>query len=281
MTVAAVVLAAAAAAAPQPQVTATLTPATHVVGAPVVAELSVFADDDADVRVTASFEPYEEIAARQRERADAGDAVRITYRFTLACLSLECLPRGRRVMRLPPARIRIGDEQRTVAWPAATIVSQLGGYETRLRRLEALTGRAARPWVVSAQALLLPLRTEREPPRVTYRLAPRALAAGLLGVAALALAGAAIVAAPLVRRRRVFEPPPLRERSPLDEALALVRTSLENGSSRDRRAALERLARELAAFRRRALVERTRALAWSAEAPERANVERLLQDVER
>lgn len=293
MTLAALVLAAATAAAPQPvQVAVTVTPATHLVGDRVAAELAVVVDerrvDPDSVRVTANFAPYGELAEPERERSAAGPLVRIAYRFTLACLSDGCLPRGRLAIRLAPARVDYslrggGRDSRTVRWPSPTIVSQLGAFEERLRRLEGVSGLNARPGllpVVSAQALVLPLRTERKPPPVTYRIPPQALAGGLLGASLLALLGAGALVAPLVRRRRPPSPEPRPVLEPMAEALLLVETSLANGSSPERRAALERLARELGSAGRHELAVRTRRLAWSKDAPPRDAVEQLVGEVD-
>jgi hypothetical protein len=266
--------------------TATVSPPTHVVGDRVTAEVAVVVDDrlvdPGSVRVSATFAPYEEIAQPERQETAAGTLVRIAYRFTLVCVSDGCLPRGRRAIRLAPARVEYGlrsggRDSLTVRWPSPVIVSQLGRLEARLRRLNDLPG----PTPVSAQALLLPLRTERKPPEVTYRIAPQALAGGLLGVSLLALVAAGALVAPLARRRGPPPPVPEPALAPMDEALSLVAASLANGSSPERRAALERLARELGRVGRHELVVRTRRLAWSEEPAPRDAVEQLVDEVER
>lgn len=284
---AAALAAPAPAAAPPLRASGSISPTVHFVGDRVVARLEIVVDrravDPASVRATASFPPYEP-ARSAVERAEAGPLVRIVYRWDLACLGERCLPRGERVVRLPPARVTYAQGTAVeVPWPRTAIVSRLRHIEATLQRVERLASFLSAGQgipVVSAQAQLSPWRTNRQPPPVTYGVAPTALGVGLLVAAALALAGAAALFVPRLRRRR---PPPAVCRpatSPLGEALSILAEMMANGAGPQRREALERLARELAALERRELAVRARRLAWSPAPPAGEAVEQLTREAE-
>lgn len=287
----ALALAGSAGAAPRSPLhaTASISPPVHFVGDRVTARVEVVIDrrvvDPDGVHVTAAFGPYERTEDPTVERSRTGDLVRIVFRWPLACLGEDCLPRGQRLVRLRPARVTYGRHAVDVRWPPTAIVSRLGRIEVQLQRLERLASFMSAGQgisIVSAQAQLSPWRTNREPPAPSYRVSAPALGAGLLGGAALALAGAAVLVAPLVRRRRRRPPRAApRHASSLAEALSLLAETMANGAGPPaRREALERLARELIALERLELAARARRLAWSTEPPEDPAVGVLAREAE-
>ena len=117
-------------------------------------------------------------------------------------------------------------------------------------------------------------RRETTVPPPSYRVRPSLLRA-LLILAAVALVAAALfVAYPLLRR---LVPEQRDERTPLQRALDLVRTSLRR-SGEDRRRALDLLGRTLARDdRARDALD----LAWSQPEPEAERVSKLVEAVEK
>jgi hypothetical protein len=120
-----------------------------------------------------------------------------------------------------------------------------------------------------------PLRSfhrQTTPPPTSYNIRPGLLRALLLGGAALLVAVAVVLLAPLLRR---LLPEPRDDRTPLQRALDLVRASLTRGSE-DRRRALDLLARAVGRDRSRAALD----LAWSRPQPDAARIESLVESVE-
>lgn len=253
-----------------------ITPRLHAFGEPITAEVvAVFnrAQVKADsVRVTARFDPYEQIAREERTREDEGTLTRIRYRFRLQCLSRQCLPgEPKRVIEFEPAGvaysmidtlIRSNLPARTAGsgqFPPIEVVSRLDPTATQDVRWRAET------------------RTLPEP---SYRVDATVATLALFGGAG-ALAGlAALVLVPLASRRRhdVAETQIDEDLPALERALLLLETST-NGAVGDRRRALELVARELDAHGEPALAERARRLAWSKDAPEPGDASALAASV--
>jgi hypothetical protein len=116
-------------------------------------------------------------------------------------------------------------------------------------------------------------RRQTQVPPPAYRIGPASLRIILFGVALALVALAAFLLAPLVRR---LVPQPRDDRTPLQRALDLVRSSLGRDTE-ERRRALDVLARTLDRDpRARDALD----LAWSAPAPEARRVEELLAEVQ-
>jgi hypothetical protein len=121
-----------------------------------------------------------------------------------------------------------------------------------------------------------PLRSfARETARLptSYRVSPTLVLALLVAAALACLAAAAFVARPLLHR---LVPEPRDARTPLERALALVRASATRNEA-DRRRALDLLGRALRDRRARDALD----LAWSAPDPTPADIEQLVERVER
>ena len=246
-------------------------PRVHLFGDPLVAEVDVLLDrrrvDAATVRIDPIFTPYEQVGAATTKRSRAGDSVRLRYRFALGCFNPACVPtEERRQIELPSVRVAYsGPSTRgrtfdSTPWPPFEVASRLGPFDVEQAR-----------WRADPRSL--------EP--AGYRLSPGVLGAGLIGSAALLVAGAALLAGRLLPRRDATESaqPDAARASPLERAAELVELHALDGRTPDGRRALEGLARELAAGGRPPLARRARGLAWSPAPLEPAAVERLLADV--
>jgi hypothetical protein len=128
----------------------------------------------------------------------------------------------------------------------------------------------------TAAQVARPLRSFRrqtDVPPPSYRVRPGLLRALLLAAAAV-LAGAALLLLFPIARRLI--PERVDERTPLQRALDLVRSSLGRGPE-DRRRALDLLGRTLAEDTRASVALE---LAWSERGPEPGRVEDLVESVE-
>ena len=249
-----------------------LSPAEPLFGDEVRAVVEVLLDrravDPGSVRVEASFTPFH-IGATLRDRADAGTRTMLRYEYVLDCLRSDCLPgpfsEGGAGFLLPPTTVSyalVDGRPATVAvgWPEVTIGSQL-------RQIDF----AVLPW----RAQIRPL------PPMGYRLAPRLLAAAAALAALLALAAGGFLLLARLRpdAARVMAAR-VGRRSVLERALAAVRSAAAGEDAEERRRALDLLARELHGAERGRSRD-ARRLAWSRSRPERLEMERLADAVER
>src|SRR5438067_1448269 len=180
------------------RLTASLHPGAVQYGDPVVADVEVDYDpstvEPSSIRVQPRFTPYVAGAAPVVQHLHGG-AVR--FRYSLLCVTDGCLPgNGPRLLQLRPVTATGLAGTRTVTatarWPALRISSRLAPADR--------TGRVR-------------FHHPATPPAVHYRLAPGALAGGLIALAALsALAAVALAGRELARRsrtaRRRGEPTP-------------------------------------------------------------------------
>lgn len=250
--------------------TASVSPAVHLFGDPVVARLQVIVDrrqlDPGRLDARARFEPYERVGDVRIARRDFGRFTRITYEFALRCLEVECVrppassgaepaTGGRRTFRFEPARILYADPARGVPsllrfahWPPLESLSRIN--------------------TAQFQGTQFPFRASTSPlPAVTHRVPPALLAALLLLAGFALLVPAGRIAGGRWKSRR---PPPVEQAGPevppLEHALMLVEAAKE-GSEIGRRAALEELAAELRRSGVEDLGARVTELAWSRTAP--------------
>ncbi len=191
-------------------------------------------------------------------RTKGGGAVR--FRWTVACLSEDCVPGASpRTIVLPPVRLT-GTVSETAPWPVLTMTGRVTAKEAA----------AARP----------PFRLETQLPHPSYRIAPEELALALdLLAGALVLGAGLLVARELARRRRRHEEERLAALSPLERALIFAREAERRGPV-ERRKALGLLARVLGGREDR-LAGTASELAWSSRKPSPEQVESLVGDVER
>lgn len=249
-----------------------LEPEQHLFADAIHARIELVVDGDRvdpdSVEIGANFAPYRELRPVQRTRSDSGSITRLRYDYVLGCLSARCLPKGSGRVELGGAAVNYTRRGSPVA-DAATI-------EWPLLRS---AGR-----IVPNELEQAAIRAElRNLPEASYRVSPRAVELVALVLAALVAAGAAILILRLLPFDRLAAHLGARRvdrRSPLEQALALVRES-RAGTTEEERRALERLAVELRRSSNPALAHDASRLAWSHDLPVEAGVGPLSDDVQR
>jgi hypothetical protein len=222
--------------------------------------------DPASIELESEFQPFE-IETIRRETEEGFELSGTEFAVELRCLAASCLPRRgseRRSFEFPPVRVHIDGEdgERTLEAPVPPV-----RVATRLSAREVGDGEG---WSYD----------DRELAPVDYPVSP-GLATALLWVCAVALAllsGALVVYAITGRDPRDALAP--RRGTPLERALALARRA-SSREPKERRKALERLARELGRAGHPDLAERSGDLAWSRPEPPGAAIGVLIADVER
>lgn len=251
------------------EATTRLSPRVPLFGDTVRAAIEVELDparvDEDSVAVETDFAPWAVVGRPERTRREVGGTAYVGTVFTIRCTTGPCLPSGATTAsNLTPARISYerldksgGESARrtlTVPWPILVVYSRFAALQ--------LDASAAG----SAPADLVSL------PAVSYRVAPAALVAVFVALAALlAAVGAALlyVAWP----RRVPAPPPEPEPepqpslTPLEQALALLEQSARAEGASEQRRALELVAEELEEWGDDELSGAAKVLAWSAGTP--------------
>jgi hypothetical protein len=251
--------------------TALLTPEQHLFGDAVRARVELIVDgnrvDPDSVEIGANFDPYRELRPVEATRSDDGALTKLRYDYVLGCLVSQCLPQGAGRVELPGVAVNY------------------------LRRGESEAATATVEWVpIRAAGRIDPnqldqaaLRSDlRDLPSASYRVSPRTVELVALVLAVLFAAGAAILILRLLPLDRIATRLGARfvdKRSPLEQALALVRESAASGSPEEERRALERLAVELRRNRNPALAGDASKLAWSQPVP--AGIDPLSDEVER
>lgn len=253
--------------------TALLAPEQHLFGDAVRARVELIVDTDRvdpdSVEIGANFEPYRELRPVEVTRSEDGPITKLRYDYVLGCLVSQCLPRG-------TGRVELG-----------------GVAVNYLRRGESEPDAATVEWVpIRAAGRIDPneleqaaLRSDlRDLPSASYRVSPRTVELVALVLAFLFAVGAAILILRLLPLDRLATRLGARfvdKRSPLEQALALVRESAASDSPEAERRALERLAVELRRTRNPALAGDASRLAWSQGQPVAAGVDPLSDEVER
>jgi hypothetical protein len=280
------VFAASASAADDLKAQSHVSPGPHLFGDRIVVVIDAMVDsrrvDPESVRAEASFAPYERFGKPSRRQTSAGHVVRVTFRYPVACLSLDCVPEAQGAVltekRIAFASARVSYVNRK----GKRRVVKLGMPEIRLvsrapEDVRAAANSSFRDPIVQLRA---PTRTLHS----SYRAEPTLLGSIFLGSAALVFAAALRLGWPALLRtygilRPVVTAPPL---TPLEEALARVEEASDReAGSGAHREALARLMRELRAHDLDELVEPARRLAWSAESPTAASSRELSDRVRR
>jgi hypothetical protein len=259
-----------------------LEPEEHRFGEPVTARVELVVRkaelDPETIRAGSGFEPYEVVGPSVREISEFGALNHVRYTLQLRCLKRPCLPDAETgefqfgpggfswKIPAPPGRKfrdrRLDNRGASGSWPIVRVSSRLTRQDVDEVRWRSNLG---------------------DLPSPTFRVAPRWLAAGLLGGAvALVLAAAALVAGyvrrEVERRRRPVEDLEAPA-APLAQALALVAESRGNGDVALERAALETLARELRVEGANGLASDAERLAWSERPPADGEVDALTANV--
>jgi len=157
------------------RVEAAVAPRVSLFGDPVVASVDVLFDRRVvrpeSVGIDASFEPWKPQGTAPPARSESGDLVRLSYRITLTCAAIECLPAGSAQQFQFPSgqvhyglRVQPGRVVDTFTWQTFQIVSRVTEEEVDAAR-----------WRADLRTL----------PAVSYRISPGTLGALLLGAAGL------------------------------------------------------------------------------------------------
>jgi hypothetical protein len=227
-----------------------------------------------DVKLNARFYPYAPVAGMSRDVRSAGPLTLVTYSFGLRCLGIACLPRVVPLhVQFAPAhvlyRLGKGSGSLQLTWPPLLVYSRVD-----LPDLANVDPDKEAPWRAELTSL----------PRVSYSVSP-GLAAGLMiGAAGLLVLAALALAGPLLLHAlhlRALEPAvPLL--SPLERALRLLELDgADPEAVEERRTALQLIAAELGRQGRPELASNARELAWSEPSPPAAAMRRLAKDARR
>jgi hypothetical protein len=249
-----------------------LEPEQHLFGDAVRARLELVVDGDrvdpGSIEVGANFAPYRQLRPVEVTRSESGTLTRIRYDYLLGCLVARCLPQGSGRVELGGVALNYTRRGSPVAdaasidWPPLRAAGRIEPNE------------------LENAALRAELRNLPEP---SYRVSPRTVEVVALILAVLFAAGAAILILRLLPLDRLAARLGARwedKRSPLEQALALVRESSASGSTEEGRRALERLAVELRRVRNPVLAQDASRLAWSRRSPADTGVEPLSDDVQ-
>jgi hypothetical protein len=251
-----------------------LSPGAVHFGDPLTARAMVVLDParvkTSSVRFAPRFGSYR-IARGSRDTRREGGLTRVSYSFVLECLGAGCAPGQPQVaLRFPQAilrfRTRTGNPSRlAVQWPSITVASRLDDSDR--------ADPAAH------------LRADTSPPPVSYRLSPGVLVAGLATVSGLLVLAAGVLVFLALPRTAPARTEPQADgtaRSPLADALRLVRETAADGHGPEqRRMALQRLVRELRRSDRRELALTAGRLAWSNGPPSAGAAREFAAQVER
>jgi len=247
-----------------------LEPTPAFFGDAVVAQIDVQIDPARvgakSVRVVPAFDPLVVAGAPEVSRIHAGGREVLRYRYTIECLTEDCLPSRKQpfAVKLKPFVVTATAGGRRVqvnaTWPKTSVLTRLqqgdiGTATPNFRRPETM-------------------------PPPSYAVSPN-LAADLLTAAAalLALVAVALVgreAARLLERRRRRG---VVELTPLEEALAYTRDAAGRPEA-DRRKALELLARTLEDEGAPGLADTAGDVAWAEEPPSPDRAIELADEVE-
>jgi len=254
---------------------ASIEPTVHLFGDTIHARVAVVSDtrwvDPERLRVTATFAPYEPVAAPTILRVHAGRFDQTTWTWTLRCLSAKCVPvvppsEKFHVFRFPSARIAYvrpngkTDFKLAATWPRVEVLSQVSPGVAK-----SLVLNRKYNWQYDLSPVASP--TFRVRPMVLFWVAIGAAAALFLG-ALLALVRWYLVIRPRAVGEAAFKGPPL------ERALALLAWAHAHGDETLQRKAFERVADELGVERGRDDLSRTaHELAWSPRLPEDEEVE--------
>lgn len=250
---------------------ASLDPTVHLFGDAITAQVAVVADtkwvDPTRIRVATVFTPYKAVAHRV-VRTGSGRFLQLTWTWTLRCLTSKCVPRNPdkyHFFQFRPARIDYLDVhgkqlyEITAGFPIVEALSEISaGTANYLHNYKRILWRFQ----------IAPVAAPR--PTVPF---------GLLFWFALVLAGVSAAIGLTVLGRFAWSVLPRRARgqlgpsTSLDRALALFFWARERGDDTLQRKALERVADELETGPASALSDAARALAWSPESPEDAEVQ--------
>ena len=217
------------------------------------------------VRVETAVAPWESIGPTSVSTSRTRSSVHRSWRFVVACLSIDCLPRGTAVQRfhLPPVRI-VGRTR--------------GGSVISLRRAWPMLRIAGRFAPATTTGLRPVFRLDTALPPLTYRTDPSTLALVLTILGALlAAAGVAAGGAEAFRWRAARRAPV--QIPPLAVAVELLREA-QRRSPDDRRRAASLVARTLPSETDGGLGSHAAQLAWSPAEPAAEELEELAQDLE-
>jgi hypothetical protein len=221
--------------------------------------------DASSIRVTQSFDPWEQLGPASISSTGGTTTALRTWTFEISCLTIPCLPKGTNVQtyRLPPVTVAARQPDGTAvavtrAWP---------GIDVAGRFLPPTNG-SVRPQ----------LRLQTGLPAPNYRVGPTRLALALDAFGALLIASSLGLLVWLGIRALSARRSPVDRRTPLVRALTLVRQAQHREES-DRRRAVGLLARTLPRDDGE-LPGRASEVAWSKPQPSPTSLEDLAAAVE-
>jgi hypothetical protein len=209
---------------------------------------------DAPVSLQEGFAPFQVV----RESATRTGTV-TRWRFELQSLEARCAPGpGARSVTLAPTRVQIGSQVVMASFPP---------FRIEPRATEAQVANPERSFLHPTV-----------PPRPSYRFAPGTAQKTLIAAAAVLLAVALLLLAPILgpRRARARD----EQIDPLERALALVQDARSRPPP-DRRRALGLLARVLRKLGAATTGQAAADLAWSEPEPDAARMARLVEQIEK
>jgi hypothetical protein len=266
--VAALALGASASAAAPARVSTSLAPRWLYFGDHVTAHVDVLFDerqlDPASVRLETSFAPWEQIDRARVSTMKNGTTEHRSWTFTLACLSIDCVPRGTAVQRFHV--------------PAVTVMAQtLGGGSVAIHKAWSTLRVAGRFSPTTTPGLRPVFRVNAAPPAPRYRVDPGGLTIALLAIGTL-LVGAALVVVGVETRRWLAGRKTTVAPAPLVRALTLLREAKQR-EPEDRRRAASFVARTLPRTGN-GLASQAAEVAWSPDDPAPDRLEGLARAVE-
>jgi hypothetical protein len=267
----------------------------HLFAEPVEARVRVIVDstelDPNRLRVQTNFQPYELVGTMEQSRRTIGDVVELEYVAILRCLRADCLaPRYQTVLgeqeggrperftfRFPPAKTLLEHPNGRTELLLERPFSALEGVSrVNTAQLEAVDP-LADPGLVDPSAASA-YTASIEPPSLTYRVSPRAVAGAALALAvSLLLFPAWLVGRGVLARWRAARVPRALSRG--DRALLLVEwANRQQDGVEDRRRALEALADVLDESGAEPLAETARTVAWEEQVPDPTRAGELASD---
>jgi hypothetical protein len=258
---------------------ADITPESSLFGDVLTARVDVLVDprkvDPGSIELTPDFRQYAIKSESRRVEGDVGHGTTVEFFYAIQCITAPCVALTAQqakaatvtnAVRLPPVKLtgRSRDGRavsESITWPPFVVHSRLSIQEIGLSTPK------IEPTFI--------------PPRLSWRVTPDLIGAGLLSGAVLLVLGAGWLGASTLlgdtRRFRVRRIP--SNLTAVERALRLAEHARKTGELDEERKALERLAVELGRMGRGDLARQAGRLAWSEDEPAPDSVTELVDAV--